>query len=133
MMRLLSDYGIAVVLLLLCIYFSAATLAERPGGPDSLAADVTAAHGVAAKVLVAAGTGLEEGLFAKSLKELLERGGASVVVVAGHPWEVKEMLGGAFDVVALSARAARWELFAKPGGPPRLSPRPRRRVQSPLR
>lgn len=124
-MRFLSDYGIAVALLLLCAYFSAATLSERPGGPESLAEDVAARHGATAKVLVVAGTGREEGLFAQVLQERLVRGGASVVGVAGHPWEVQEKLGGAFDVLALSARAARWELFAKPGGPPRLSPRTR--------
>ncbi|HEX7900781.1 MAG TPA: ABC transporter permease [Planctomycetota bacterium] len=107
--RFLSDYGILFALLALGVWFSWATLAEEPtsgvAGADALAGEVNGP-----RVTVVAGTGREEEAFAAALKERLEKRGIEVTLATGHPHEVREKIKGATSL-ALSARAARWELF----------------------
>jgi ribose transport system permease protein len=120
--RVLSEHGMAVVLLLLCIFFSAVTLGQQytPGaaGGETLAAEVLKEHGNNVKVAIAAGNSLADGPFLSALAEKLEAAGATVVVRAkGHPYEVREALEGAAkrsvkpDVIAASHAAGRWTLF----------------------
>src|SRR4051794_4581950 len=95
--RLLSEHGMALVLLLLCIFFSAITLGQQytPGaaGGEALAADVLKEHGNQIKVAIVAGTSLQDGPFLEALAEKLEAAGAKVVVRAkGHPSEVRKAL-----------------------------------------
>jgi ribose transport system permease protein len=120
--RFLSDYGMVFALLVLGAWFSWATLAEEPtagvAGADALAGEVQGP-----RVTVVAGTGREEEAFAAALKERLEKRGIAVELATGHPHEVRAKLAGATSL-ALSARAARWELFAA-SALPRVSPKGR--------
>ncbi len=127
--RFVSDYGMVFVLLLLGAWFSWATLAEEPvtgpAGADALARDLEGP-----RVLVVAGPGDGEAAFAAALKERLERRGIAAEIAAGHPHEIRERLRAqAPEQLALSARAAKWGLFARPefASIPRRSPQGRLR------
>jgi ribose transport system permease protein len=122
MKRLLSDYGMVLVLLLLCAFFSVATLAEQytggASGGEELARDVLRRVGPGAKVVIIVGTGREDGLFANALSEALTTKGVSVfVTVRGQPHDARKALeklakdGVKPDLIAASLRAGRWALL----------------------
>jgi ribose transport system permease protein len=122
MKRLLSDYGMVLVLLLLCAFFSVATLAEQytggASGGEELAREVLRRVGPGAKVVIIVGTGREDGLFASALAEALRAKGVNVLVtVQGQPRDARKALeklakdGAKPDLIAASLRAGRWALL----------------------
>jgi ribose transport system permease protein len=124
--RFLSDYGMVFVLLLLCAYFSAVTLAQQqPGGASgggALARDVVGRFGPGAKVVIVVGHGREDGPFADALAKGLQGAGATVLArVQGHPRdarrELQKIAEGANrpDVIVASPSAGRWVLHEQVG------------------
>jgi ribose transport system permease protein len=124
--RLLSDHGMVLVLLLLCAYYSAATLAEQDvggaAGGEALARELVRRHGAGVKVVIVAGQGREDAAFAEALGRDLAAAGATVLAqVHGPPSEARAALqrvaGAASrpDVIAASRRAGRWTLLADLG------------------
>ena len=83
--RLLFDYGMVLVLLLLCVFFSIKTMSEQEPTGDTaarnLARDVVAAFGKQARVLVVVRDQPEEVAFLHSLQGQL----ASSGVYFGEP------------------------------------------------
>src|SRR5688500_2048544 len=81
--RLASHYGMAGVLLLLCVYYSWATIRpqQATGEPaaQTLAAEVAAAAPQGARVLIVARQSPEDAAFADALQRLLEARGLVVV------------------------------------------------------
>lgn len=120
--RLAANYGMAGVLILLCIYYSWATLKpQQQVGPDaarSLAGKVLAAAGPQARVLIVTRRGSEDALFADTLASQLQEHGATVVAkVVGEPADARRALktaadaGRRIDVIAATAEASRWAVF----------------------
>lgn len=121
--RLFRDYGMVGVLLLLCGFFSAATISEQPalGEADAarLARRLQQAHGPQARVLIAARDLPEEALFADQLKTALTKEGALVVqVVKGAPSDARAALehlaglaGARLDAIACTPASAGWLVF----------------------
>ena len=88
--RLLTDYGMLGVLLLLCLYYSWATLQLRqPAGADAaqaIAQKITQSVQPGARVLILAGTGKVEAEFAASLQASLRSHALQIVeTVIGEP------------------------------------------------
>src|SRR5947209_19612108 len=95
--RLLSEYGMVLVLFLLCVYYSLVTVVYQfPSGTEaatSLTREVTRQAGAGARVLVVAGEGETESDFAKSLADALTGAGADVVgTVRGQPLHARSAL-----------------------------------------
>ncbi|GIW95298.1 MAG: hypothetical protein KatS3mg110_3339 [Pirellulaceae bacterium] len=120
--RFLNEYGIVLVLAVLCIVFSVATWAEqRPRGAAAgrqVAQRVLSAVGAHEPVVVVAGVGEEERQFAETVAEALRRGGRQPLgVLSGGPPEVRQGLiellaaGRPPQVVACSSSAAQWTLW----------------------
>ncbi|MHB1034576.1 MAG: ABC transporter permease [Pirellulales bacterium] len=97
--RFLAGYGMLGVLLLLCAYFSWATLAEQnPGGKDAadlLAAELVASLDKDARVAIIARPSAEDGRFVAALGQRLEEDGIQVVgKIQGDPAAVRRFLAG---------------------------------------
>jgi ribose transport system permease protein len=119
--RLPSEYGIAVVLVLLCGVFSIATLAEQQ--PEGAAAGEELARKIAgrsptAKVVIVAGTGHVDAQFADALQADLERAGVAVLATCqGPPAIARKTLARLAaertppDLIAASRTAGRWTLL----------------------
>jgi ribose transport system permease protein len=122
--RLVSDYGMLAVLLLLGLVFSGLTLEEQSSS------DAAAARRVAAairrdcperpRVLVAVRGTSEDGLFADALRRELDGAGAEVVdVVRGEPQAARAALeklaqaGGRLDAVAATQTTGSWLVFSE--------------------
>jgi ribose transport system permease protein len=112
--RLLSDYGMVFVLLLLCAFFSAVTLTEqRPTGE-------AAARGVAERiensesVLIVVRNQPDDAAFAHELNSFLKNRAGSVNVVKGEPKDARAALAqfdAKLDVIACSPATAAWLVF----------------------
>jgi ribose transport system permease protein len=120
--RLLSEYGMVFVLLLLCAYYSIVTFADQyaagASGGAELARDVARRVHPRARVLVVAGEGQEEADFAEALATRLADGGFEVVArVQGRPLDARAALlqiktrGGKLDAVAASQSAGAWPVL----------------------
>jgi ribose transport system permease protein len=120
--RLPSEYGIALVLVVLCVVFSVATLTEQqPEGAtagEELARTIAAEYGAGAKVVVVAGPGRADREFADALDAGLRQAGLTVAArSAGHPSDARTALadlpkqGVRPDVIAASSSAGRWTLL----------------------
>jgi len=118
--RLLSDYGMVLVLLLLCAYFSWATYGKqssggRPAG-EELAARISKRFGAGARVLIVARSTQEDREFAAALQEKLSAAGGRVVeTVTGQPVDAREAMeraaAGGLDVIAANEATAAWAVF----------------------
>src|SRR5688572_7641597 len=124
--RFVSAYGMLGVLILLCVYFSWATLQEyQPRGASAgaaLAKRVAGSVPKPANVVVAAGTGEEDQAFADALEERLKSGGYAVVAKAvGAPREAAVALrrlneaGTPVAVVATTPEMAQLPVLADLG------------------
>src|SRR5688500_8728962 len=122
--RFFSNYGMLAVLLLLCAYYSWATLREQqPRGAaagESLARYIGDAQSApAAGLIVARDTDDDRRVVGATEAGLKERGFTVAGKVLGEPRDVKaEMnrLAGAgtkVDVVAATPAAARWTVYEK--------------------
>lgn len=94
--RLLSDYGMIFVLLLLCVFFSAVTLTEQtPTGEAAarqLASDVKSLVKKDGRVLIAVRPQAEDQAFAHELEQSLSQAGIPATVVTGEPRDAREAL-----------------------------------------
>jgi ribose transport system permease protein len=120
--RFLSGYGMLLVLLLLCAYYSWVTWAEQqPGGTVAareLAADLAAHARPGARIVIAARSSPDDLLFASHLRASAQRTGLSVSeVVNGEPADIRRALerisaaGEKIDFVCCTAAAASWSLM----------------------
>ncbi|MGO8747452.1 MAG: ABC transporter permease [Thermoguttaceae bacterium] len=121
MKRLLLDYGMLVVLLLLCAFLSVATWSEQHPTGDAAAGQV--AHMVSdslpggARILVIAQATAEEELFVGGLKTRLDQAGFSVESVQGAPADALEALarfarsGERLDAVVCTHATREWPIF----------------------
>jgi ribose transport system permease protein len=118
--RLVSDYGMLLVLLLLCAYYTVATVAEQhpvgAAGGEALARDVVRQAGNGARVLIVVRASREDEEFADALANGLA-GGTVVASVRGQPSDARRVLqqlagaGGKLDVIAASQAAGAWPVL----------------------
>jgi len=122
LLRLLSNQGMLLVLLLLCLFFSLLTLKQQsPEGESagrSLARDILRQRGRDVHVLIAAGTSAEDAAFADAVQAELSRGGVNALaVVKGEPRDARMTLDQLaqkkerLDVVACNQLSASWLVF----------------------
>ena len=122
-LRFFSEYGMLFILLLLCAYYSFATLnRQHPTGADAakqVSTDViNSAKGRELRVLVVAGEGTEGEVFADTVTAMLEEPGVLTVdVITGDPSDLREALdeiaksGRKIDVIAATQEASRWAVL----------------------
>jgi ribose transport system permease protein len=121
--RLLNDYGMVLVLLLLCAFFSAVTLTEQtPTGEAAarqLGADLARSAGKGGRVLIAVQPQEEDVALAHALEHELSTAGVQVAAtVIGEPHDAREALqklaavGAPLDAIAGSDAAASWLVFS---------------------
>jgi ribose transport system permease protein len=100
--RLLSEYGMLVVLLLLGLLFSILTIREQyPSGTsagEALADKLTGETTPSTRILIVSSASAEDSLFAKSLLfELQEKGYSAVITITGNPSQVRARLASMAD------------------------------------
>ena len=121
--RLLSDYGMVLVLLLLCGTFSVVTTSEQSPTGEAAAKQVAAAiggeYGREPRVLVVAGDQPGDDAFAARLdRELAAMGARVLKTVTGGPKEARDALveiaggGGTIDAIACTQTAGKWLVFS---------------------
>ena len=123
--RFLSEYGMFVVLLVLCAGLSIATLDEQQptgaAGGEGLAEEVVANTPPGARVLIIVRSGPEDAAFAKALSASLQASGRTVVAtVSGGPADVRQALesassGGGLDAVAATKETGGWGVLEDVG------------------
>lgn len=124
--RFLSDYGMLVVLLLLCGFYSWITFDEQhpsgASGGQKLAAEMIRSFGPGTQVFIAARDGKDDVAFAKTLEERLGGAGFSVLdTVIGQPADVRQALeklasaGTRVDLIAANHTTAAWSIFENLG------------------
>ena len=122
--RVFSEYGMLVVLLVLCGFFSAVSLAEQhPTGEAAarqLAGMIPAEFGSGASVLVVARDTTDDAAFVGELRRRLEEGGVRIAgVVRGEPIDARRELarigdaGERLDVIACTRTTAAWGVFER--------------------
>src|SRR5262245_38125092 len=95
--RFLADYGMLFVLIVLCLYYSWATIAEQSpagaAGGEQLAGDLAASLERGARVLIVGRETEEDVAFTRALLERLPAAGLDVAaVVNGQPSDAREAL-----------------------------------------
>jgi ribose transport system permease protein len=121
--RLLSQYGMLLVLFALCVVFSIATNGEQAQTGEAaareLASKVTSQAGSAARVLIAVRDMPDDAALADALQRDLEASGAKVLaLVKGEPKDARRSLGQLsaagerIDVVAGTQVTGQWLVFA---------------------
>ncbi len=120
--RFLADYGMVLVLLLLCAFFSVVTTKEQwpsgESGAKQVAAAIQEKHGKAARIIIAASTQSGDPEFADALaREFAAAGGKVLAVAKGEPKDARESLvklsaaGEKVDAVACTRVASTWAVF----------------------
>ena len=120
--RLLADYGMLLVLLLLCGYYSWVTFEEQHpsgvAGAGALSREILAQFGRGSRVLIVARDSKEDAAFAEALQQALTAGGLTVVeTVKGQPSDARQALqriadgAGTLDVIACHQTTATWAVF----------------------
>ena len=118
----LSDYGMVVVLLMLCAFFSAWTYTEqqpaRAAGGAAVAGEIIRATPAGARVLIVVRDRAEDEEFAVAAVEALTAAGREVVLaVRGEPADARRVLrrladaGSAVQAVAATAETGAWAVF----------------------
>jgi ribose transport system permease protein len=139
--RLITDYGMILVLLLLCTFFSVTTHSDQsPTGEDAakqVASSIREQFGKSPRVLVAASDQPGDTEFAASIGLDLVASGAQVLAtVQGEPSDAREALvrinaaGGKLDAIACTQASGAWLVFSDLeghfpglGGPRVITPR----------
>jgi len=117
--KCLSEYGMVVVLVLLCAYYAWATLERRAGvgtaGGDDCASQLLAKLPAAKYVVIIAGHDSDDAAFIQAAKTRLEKGGvASIDVVDGEPPIARKSLleiiagGKRPDAILSTAACGEW-------------------------
>lgn len=123
MRRLLSDYGMFLVLIALCVFFSAVTYTEQhpegEAGGRQLAKRVTKEAPAGATILIAARSHDRDIRFADALREKLEQDGFNVAdVISGEPSDARRVLRALadantkLDIIAGNQVTAGWLVFS---------------------
>ena len=110
--KILSDYGMLLVLILLCVFYSVSTLTEQnPRGTDAaeqVYERVEDAFGPDANLLIVSKLNAEHQLFASRLRTILaEKGYTKLETAQGEPpairsaFEAFDSLGTGFDAIIL--------------------------------
>lgn len=138
--QFLTDYGMLVVLLLLCAFYSYATVSrQHPTGAAAgkqLARDLADQFGPETRVLIVARSNSEDIAFADALSEQLSKTGfADAEIVKGTPADARRALeridesGRGMDVIAGNEATATWAVlnnlprrFSRLGDPRVLTP-----------
>ena len=116
--RILSDYGMVVVLLLLCIFFSVVTYTEQSDSGAAAVDQLQKQIESSDRVMIVGSATTEDAQFAKDLENKLTAQGLSeVATVLGDPREARIALEASpsdrpINVVACSEQAGRWLLLA---------------------
>src|SRR6516165_3191675 len=124
--RFLSDYGMSLVLLLLCVYYSCVTFAEQnptgAAGGGELARTVLARVGSSGRVLIVTGTTQDDAAFADALRQRLEAAGVEVAAdVRGRPSDARAALqrlaksGGQLNAIAANQTTSDWPVLQDVG------------------
>ena len=112
--RLLADYGMVVVLLLLCLFFSAVTYTEQSAtGPAAIKGMVGSVQ-TNDSVLIATGPSAEDERFVQEVaKQLQSRGVKSVQVTRGTPRDARLLLekDASVNTVLCGEQSSRWLIF----------------------
>jgi len=122
--RFLADYGMILVLLLLCGFFSVVTTAEQSPAGEAAAAQlipvIVKKFGNAGRVLIVGRDQPEDTAFARTLERGLTAAGVLVVgVVKGEPKDAREALqklaagGSRLDGIACTRVTGEWLVFAE--------------------
>ncbi len=120
--RFLADYGMLLVLLLLCAFFSVVTTKEQwpagEAGAKQVAAAIQEKHGKAARIIVAASMQSGDPEFADALaREFAAAGGKVLAVAKGEPKDARESLvklsaaEGKVDAIGCTRVASTWAVF----------------------
>jgi ribose transport system permease protein len=121
--RFLTDYGMILVLVLLCVFFSVVTYSDQsPKGEAGAKQVVTAIgqqFGKAPRVLIAVSDQPDDLLFAASIERELAASGAQVLAtVKGSPKDARDALmkinaaGGKLDAIACTQVTGDWLVFS---------------------
>jgi ribose transport system permease protein len=136
LLRLGSEHGIVVVLVLLCAFFSLVTLKDQTAtGADAVAQVMGMLEGKAG-VMIAVTDQPHDAAFADLMKNELQRSGKPVAaVVKGDPKAAREALqklaaaGANIDAIVCHGASATWLVFndlaadfPNLGNPPRIQP-----------
>ncbi len=122
MKRLFKDYGMLLVLLLLCLLFSALTITTQyrvgTDAANNLYEQISSTTSQGATVMIAGREQAEDSLFAETLKEQLTADGYNVLETAlGQARDGAQALGRIeasgqkLDVIAATHEASQWILF----------------------
>jgi len=120
--RFLTEYGMLLVLLAVCAYYSIVTIADQPvsGAPggEALAWDVARQVGPGAQVLIVAGDSQEDAEFVAAVEKGLSDAGIAVAeAVRGKPADARRALkkcndsGAKLGAIATNDVVAQWSLF----------------------
>ena len=121
--RFLADYGMILVLVLLCAFFSVVTYSDQsPQGAAAakqIVAVISQQFGKTPRVLIAASDQPDDAAFAAGIESALIASGAEVVAIAkGEPKDAREALvkvnaaGGKLDAIACTQVAGAWLVFS---------------------
>lgn len=121
--RFLTDYGMILVLVLLCVFFSVVTYSDQsPKGEAGAKQVVTAIaqqFGKAPRVLIAVSDQPDDVPFAASIERELAASGAQVLAnVKGSPKDARDALmkinaaGGKLDAIACTQVTGDWLVFS---------------------
>jgi ribose transport system permease protein len=121
--RFLADYGMILVLVLLCAFFSVVTYSDQSPTGEAAAEQVVSAieqqFGKTPRVLIAASDQPGDAAFAASIERELAASGAQVVAtVKGEPKDAREALvkintaGGKLDAIACTQVTGAWLVFS---------------------
>ena len=130
--RWLSDYGMVLVLALLCVFFSVVTISEqsptgeRAGRP--VAEMIQQRFGKTPRVLIVGRDQPDDAAFAAALsRELTAMGGQVLATVKGEPKDARDSLlkitaaGDKLDAIACTQAVSTWLVFSDlPGDFPEL-------------
>lgn len=120
--RFFADYGMVVILAILCAFLSVWTIAEQhPTGlaaADAVASRIIATTPADAKIVIIARDGEEDVLFARTVRERVGASGRVVVAtVNGEPFEAAEVVrrlgetGVRIDAFAVTRETGDWSIF----------------------
>jgi ribose transport system permease protein len=123
LVRLLSDYGMFLVLLVLCVFFSAVTFTQQsasgPAAAEQLSRGIASKLEKPGRVLIVASTQLNDPAFVDALeKQLTDKGLRVASTIKGSPKEAKVALdelqstGEKLDAIACSEASSSWLVFA---------------------
>jgi ribose transport system permease protein len=120
--RFLADYGMSVVLLLLCVLFTFATISDQQPTGERAAAVLASDLRTATRVLILCGVGEQNTRFADALDATLKSAGKTVVArVTGAPADARATLqqcvdqSMSVDAIAVSADAKSWPFISRLG------------------